>query len=192
MSLARKWKDGFLDAVQQGDIAPMLKHASLVADLTKWTEFLTHGVVRTCEGMGWVAAAKGHKLDVMPEEKHEFLGIDVMGFEPRDPKWLFPAAAIELENNQKDDRIAYSLWKVLNVRTPFRVVYCYRPDAEAGPALVKQLGKDVIGSMDVDDRLKLSGEIVVVVGYRDQAGTFPYQFFRWWRLDKGTGTFDLL
>ena len=32
--------------------------------------------------------------------------------------------------------------------------------------------------MPVDDRVKLIGETLMVVGYRNQADTFPYGFFK--------------
>ena len=44
------------------------------------------------------------------------------------------------------------------------------------------------GKADAD----LSGETLVVVGSRDESATFPYGFFKWWKLDTNTGTFRLL
>jgi hypothetical protein len=155
-----------------------------------WTRVLTAAVVATCESQGWMVAARRHRLDRMPEAKEEYLGIDAMAFAPGDALWLFPVAAIELENSRRDDRIAYSLWKVLNVRAPLSVVFCYRPSADVGAALVRYLKQTVIQSMSLDRRIGLAGEILVTVGYRNQAETFPYGFFKWWRLNANTGEFE--
>ncbi len=179
-----------LETVGAEEFAAELKASSLDARLKDWTRVLTEAVVTTCDASGWIAAAKGHRLDGMPEAREEFLGIDVMAFERTDAPWPFPVAAVELENNLKDDRIAYSLWKVLNVRTKLGVVFCYRPSAEEGAALVKHLGRSVVQSMAIADRISLSGETVVAVGYRNQAETFPYGFFKWWRLNPNVGEFE--
>ena len=187
---AALWKDRFLNTVGSEPYAAELKASSLEARLKDWTRILTEGVVTTCEASGWIAAAKGHRLDRMPEAREEFLGVDVMAFEPTDTPWLFPVAAVELENSLSDERIAYSLWKVLNLRTKLRVVFCYRPSAEEGAVLVQNLGRSVVQSMTISDRTSLSGDTLLVVGYRNRAETFPYGFFKWWRLNPNVGEYE--
>ncbi len=178
-------------AVGHEDYASDLKGASLEGRLGDWTKLLTKAAVLACEATGWATAAKGHRLARMPEDGEEFLGIDVMAFKKTQGPWLFPVAALELENSRKDDRIAYSLWKVLNVRAKLRAVLCYRPSAEEGAGLVRYLSQSVVQSMAVADRSALTGETLIAVGYRNQAETFPYGFFKWWRLNANVGNFEL-
>jgi hypothetical protein len=192
MSLDNQWRTTFFEVVQQPGYAARLKDASLKNAYAQWTQTLTDVVVTVCHSLAWIAAAKGHQLQSLPESRSEYLGIDVIGFEKDERRWTFPCVAIELENSQKDDRIAYSLWKVLCLRTRLRIVYCYRPASEAGPDLVRFLDDTVLGSMKIEDRMSLQGETVVVMGYRSKTETFPYGFFKWWKLDRNIGKFSTL
>jgi hypothetical protein len=45
--------------------------------------------------------------------------------------------------------------------------------------------------MELENRVKLEGKTLVVVGSRNDSATFPYGFFKWWSLDINTGTFKL-
>ena len=110
-------------------------------------------------------------------------------FAPGQGRWRFPVAAIELENVQHTDRIAYSLWKVLCVRAEVRIVFCYRRNPHEAAPLVRNLTETVVGALDVSGRLALEGETLVVVGSRAEAAVFPYGFFKWWRLELNTGAF---
>jgi hypothetical protein len=187
-----KWREAFWPIVQQTDYAQSLKEASLNERLGDWTKALTAVSVETCASLGWQAAAKGHRLDLMPEAHSEYLGMDVMAFANGTARWRFPIAVIELENSRKDDRIAYSLWKVLCVRAELRVVFCYRREPDEGATLVRWLSKEVVGAVSLDQRLKLEGETIVVVGSRGEAPTFPYGFFKWWELEHNLGSFRLM
>lgn len=190
MSLVELWKKQFFATIQATELADALKEASIQGQMKKWTTALTSVVVAACEQRNWFAAAKGHKPEFLPEARFEYLGIDVMAFEHSGKNWSFPIATIELENSQSDDRIAYSLWKVLNLRAPLRIVFCYRPAPEAGLLLIKTLEESVVQSIDLDERMKIEGETLVVVGYRNNAETFPYGFFKWWLLNKNIGQFE--
>jgi len=152
---------------------------------------MTDVVVEAFSDVGLRAAAKSHRLDLLPVNRNEYLSMDAMAFPPGEAAWQFPLAVVELENSADDDQVAYSLWKVLCVRTSLRVVFCYRKTEDAASALVRRLRDDVIGSMKIDFRLGLEGETFVIVGTRGEAGTFPYGFFKWWRLDRNTGTFSV-
>jgi hypothetical protein len=189
-TLAESWRSRFFETVVSEEIASELKASSLDARLKDWTRVLTAAVVATCESQGWRVAARRHRLDRMPETREEYLGIDAMAFEASAAHWLFPIAAIELENSRRDDRIAYSLWKVLNIRAPLAVAFCYRPSADVGAVLVRHLAQTVVQSMSLDRRVGLTSETLVTVGYRNQAETFPYGFFKWWRLNVNTGEFE--
>lgn len=186
------WREGFLRAVRQPELAQPLREASLRGQLGRWTEALTAAAVRACEMLGWSAAAKGHVLHRLPVPHHEYLGLDVMAFRDQAGRWPFPVAAIELENSNSDDRIAYSLWKVMCVRADLRLVFGYRREQSEAAGLVHRCCKQVVGSMTIEDRLALPGETLMVVGSRGDADVFPYGFFSWWVLDKNTGSFDLL
>jgi hypothetical protein len=186
------WREALLHAVQQHGYAGALKDASLSGTLGQWTKLLTAAVVETCESMGWQASAIGHKLELLPVAMSEYLALDVTAFGDGIKLWRFPKAVVELENSLKDDRIAYSLWKVLSVRADLRVVICYRKTSDEASALVHHLGQEVVQAMGLVGRASLHGETLVVVGSRNEADVFPYGFFKWWRLDTNTGRFHLM
>lgn len=184
-----QWRATFLRTVQQHERATPLREAALKGSLGAWTKELTKVVVSTCEEMDWRASAKGHRLELLPVIGSEYLSMDVMAFPEGKKRWRFPSAVIELENSQSDDRVAYSLWKVLAVIADLRIVFCYRRSSSKGSALIRALREEVIEAMGLVGRMKLEGETLIVIGSYDSSSTFPYSFFKWWRLDNNTGTF---
>jgi hypothetical protein len=172
-----EWRKAFMETALLDSHSVALKDAALSRNKREWTEALTFVAVEACRRMGWLAAAKGNRLAIMPESRNEYLGIDVMAFASDEKKWKFPLVAIELENSVKEERVAYSLWKVLSIRAGLRVVFCYRPEPEDAPGLIRHLKENVVSAIDLDDMIKLDGETVVVAGYRNNAETFPYGFF---------------
>lgn len=188
-SIDEQWRAAFLQTVQQHERAQPLKEAALAGRLGAWTKELTAVAVSTCQSLGWQASAKGHRLELLPVTGSEYLGIDVMAFAQGKTRWRFPAAVIELENSQSDDRVAYSLWKVLCLRADLRIVFCYRRSLAKGSALMRSLREEAIEAIGVAGRMKLEGETLVVIGSYDSSSTFPYGFFKWLRLDNNTGTF---
>ncbi len=191
-SLSEQWRTAFWGIVRQHEHAGALKEASLQEHLGEWTQALTSVAVATCAAVGWRASAKGHPLDLLPIPHSEYLGLDVIAFADGRTRWRFPVAAVELENSRSDDRIAYSLWKVICVRAALRVVFCYRRSPEQGAALTRFLSSEVVTSLGTAQRAQLDGETIVVIGSRGEAATFPYDFFKWWRLEHNTGAFRLL
>ncbi len=191
-SLGARWRDAFWQVVRQHEYATPLREASLQGRLGQWTQVLTGVAVRTCEALEWRAAAKGHKLDRLPVPHHEYLGMDVMAFRVGGARWCFPTAVVELENSRSEDRIAYSLWKVLCVRADLRIVFCYRRQAADTSALVQHLKSEIVDVLSVEDRLSMRGDVLVVVGSRGDSDVFPYGFFTWWELEKNTGSFHVM
>lgn len=191
-SAAGRWRDVFYNIIQQPEFAEPLKAASLQSKLKLWTTHLTEAVVRSGAPFRWEMAAKAHPCSRIPESRHEYLTLDAMAFPPGDELWPFPLAVFELENQTDETRIAYSLWKVLMVRAPLRFVFCYRQDPRESASLVEALRESVIRPLSPKSREWLGGDTVVVVGCRGDAETFPYGFFKWWRLDLNTGAFRLL
>lgn len=189
---AAGWRDAFRSAVRRYEHAAELRQAAMDEALGRWTKALTGQVVATCEAMGWAAAARGHKARVLPVDQNEYLALDVVAFAENDGRWRFPVAVAELENSQSEDRIAYSLWKVLCVRAPLRLVFCYRRDPDEAPALMRSLERDVVQAMGVEGRAALAGETFVVVGSRSEGASFPDGFFRWHQLVNGTGKFEFI
>jgi hypothetical protein len=188
--IAQRWYQGFMETLQQHQSAPALKDAALQEQLGKWTELLTAVVVAACQTSGWAAAARGHRSNLLPVSRQEYLSLDVVAFERvGDRRWRFPVGIFELENGRTDDPVAYSLWKVLCVRAALRVVFCYRSDAAQGSRLVSHLSKAVTQAMEVQDRTVLSGQTLLVVGSRNEAATFPYGFFKDWLFDVNCGRF---
>ena len=187
-----QWQSAFYETVNQPEIAGPLRDASLQADYRAWTTALTAVVVATCVAVGWRASAKGHRAELLPVSRGEYLGLDAMAFAGGEGRWRFPTAVFELENSATDDVVAYSLWKVLSVRADLRVVFCYRPSPQDGPALVRLLKNEVVKAMGIEGRVALGGETLLVVGRRDNAATFPHGFFKWWKLDANTGSFRVM
>jgi hypothetical protein len=186
------WREVFLDVVQESDTAAPLKAASLAEDLKAWTMCLTSAVVASCGKMEWVAAAKGHRLQELPQAGQEYLSLDVMAFPgvAGAGPWRFPVAVFELENHRTDDRVAYSLWKVLCLRSALRVVFAFRRDWDATRQTVAAVCDAVVGSLPTADRAELAGETVLAIGNRGEGETFPYGYFKFWKLDANLGRFE--
>jgi len=169
-----------------------LREAAAGEDLATWTTLMTAEVVGTCQAMGWVVAAKGHKLELLPQPGQEYLSLDAMAFAPpvgdAGGGWHWPVAVVELENKISDERTGYSLWKVLNVIAALRVVVAYRRDWEAANRLPGVLGERVVRSMGMERWGSIEGEVLLVVGSRSEAA-FPYDYFRFHRYDRGVGKF---
>jgi len=188
-----KWKAEFSNQIQQPALAEDLKRAALSEELSSWTSSLTTAVVRSCESLGWDAAAKWNLSNRLPQPGKEYLSIDVTALpskEKRDIPWPLPTAVFELENHRTDVRVAYSLWKVLCVRAMLRVVIAFRPDWERSRQLVGHLQEQVIGGLTPEQRVTLGGETVVVVGNRGEGETFPWGYFKFWKLDTNLGRFE--
>ena len=190
MTLGEEWKDDFLQTIRRYENASLLREASVEERLGDWTKYLTSVVVETCETLGWKASAKGHQLKLLPIPRYEYLTLDVVAF-PEGVRWRFPVAVMELENSKNDDKIAYSLWKVLCARADLRVVFCYRRHSGQGPELIEHLC-EVVEGMGIEGRMRLEGETLIAMGTRDDSTQFPYGFFKWWRLDHNTGTFNVM
>jgi len=190
-NLSGLWYSKFMDTVRQHPASAALQEAAQRAQLTEWTRALTTIVVGSCEAMSWKGVAKGHQSTILPVPRQEFLGLDVVAFEPAgERRWRFPVAVFELENSTADDRVAYSLWKVLCVRSQLRVVFCYRQDSGDGSKLVRHLAAEVARAMEIPERTAVIGETLVVVGSRDETKTFPYGFFKDWLFDANVGRFS--
>jgi hypothetical protein len=99
-------------------------------------------------------------------------------------------AAFELENHTRDDRVAYSLWKVLCVRVGLRVVFAYRPDWERSRQLVNAVAADVVGKLTPEQHTALNGHTVLAVGNRGEGETFPWGYFKFWKLVTNLGRFE--
>ena len=190
-TLFKSWRDAFLDVIQEPLFAAPLKTASLAEDLQSWTTHLTSAVVTSCHHLDWNAAAKGHLLHNHPKPGKEYLNIDVMAFPATSTgRWRLPIAAFELENNRSDDRVGYSLWKLLCLRANLRVVFAFRRDWSDSRQSVESVCSDVIGSLTVADRMLITGETVLIVGNRGDGESFPWGFFKAWMLDVNLGRFE--
>lgn len=185
-----QFRDAFFKIVLAEPLATELKQSAAAENLGEWTRALTSAAVTACREIGLTASAKGHKLELLPIHRNEYLALDVMAFATAEKRWRFPAAVMELENSAREDQIAYSLWKVLSVCAELRIVFCYRRNVSDIPALLRHLREEVIDAMGLTGRVKLEGETLVVVGTRSESSTFPYGYFGWWLLDTNTGKFE--
>lgn len=189
--LTRRWTTQlFVTLESNRDLATELRESSLAAELGRWTAALTRAVVQSFDALDMPAAGKGHRCSALPVRRQEYLALDVTAFRSEPTGWQFPAAVCELENATDDTRIAYSLWKVLCVRTDLRAVFCYRPGFDAAPGLLAELAGTVVAALPIEDRVRLRGDTLVVIGSRSEASTFPYGFFQLWRLNTNTGRFE--
>jgi hypothetical protein len=191
-SLPDRFREAFFKSVQTEELASQLKKASATANLSAWTRSLTEAVVAACGQIGWSATAKGHKLELLPIHRSEYLALDVVAFAEGEKRWRFPSAIMELENSAYEDQIAYSLWKVISVRADLRIVFCYRLNRDEIPDLVRHLREEVVEAMGLAGRIKLDGRTLLVIGTRSESETFPYGYFGWWELDTNTGRFERL
>lgn len=169
-----------------------LRDAALNEDLKSWTSLLTTTVVSTCKQLGLTAAAKGHRSSFLPQAGEEFLGLDVMAFSKsvnneQSQTWQLPLAVFELENSALDDRVGYSLWKVMCVRAPLRFVFAYRKSWELCTDLIKYLADTVTKQVIGGD---YHGECVVVVGSRAQCESFPWGYFKFYQLNRNLLRFE--
>jgi hypothetical protein len=185
MSLFESWHASFQELLTDPAVAAPLKAAVIDEDLKAWTTCLTSSVVETCRTQGWQAAAKGHLLRSNPKPGQEYLNIDVMAFAPQpgSVRWAFPAAVFELENARTDARVAYSLWKVLCVRASLRVIFAFRRNWESSRRTVDAVCEDVIGGMSIADRMRIEGDTLIIIGNRGDGDSFPWGYFKCWRLD---------
>lgn len=91
--IKKQWKEAFLRTVQHYENAGMLRSAAQDERLADWTAYLTGAVVQTCDSLGWMSAAKGNKLHILPVPHCEYLTLDVMAFAPTSAGgWCFPVA----------------------------------------------------------------------------------------------------
>jgi hypothetical protein len=186
------WLTSFTNSLQSRDVAMSLRQAAQASNLREWTRLLTSAVVLSCNKLDWPTAARGHRLIHLPQPGQEYLGMDVMAFRPHPDVgsviWPFPIAVFELENAKR--REGYSLWKVICVRAELRVVFSYRNDWNQVQALVQSLKRDVIDGYSIPVRQALGDGILLVTGSRGEGETFPYGYFKIWRLNPNTGSFE--
>jgi hypothetical protein len=189
--VANRWVAAFRLVLEQPELSGTLRTAAIDASLRDWTRLLTKAVIRSCIDLSWSPAAKGHRLALLPQPGQEYLGIDVMAFPPSGgggPQWPLPLAVFELENLK--ERAAYSLWKVICVRASLRVVFAYRNDWEQVRTLVRDLTDEVIAGLTVEERQSLGDNLLLVTGSRGEGETFPYGYFKIWRLNPNTANFE--
>lgn len=105
-------------------------------------------------------------------------------------RWPLPMAVFELENHRTDDRVAYSLWKVLCVRSQLRVVFAFRREWEESRKTVDAVCRDVVGSLTPAERAGITGETALIIGNRGEGETFPWGYFKFWLLDANLGRFE--
>lgn len=140
--------------------------------------------------MGWKAVGRGHLAEILPVVKQEYLALDIMAF-PADHQepWPRPVAVFELENQRREEIVAYALWKACLVRCPLKGMFCYRKRPEEIGSLLKYLTEQV---MTVATTGNEQETVLVVVGTRSQAEDFPDGFFRPYRWDADFRQFRLL
>lgn len=194
-SLGRMWHQAFFNVVEPAEIADPLRAAAIAGRLGEWTQYLTGAVVASCQAMGLRAAAKGNSLDLLAEARQEYLGLDVTAFLPAStssPSWPYPVAVFELENSPRDDRVAYSLWKVSTVRAALGVVFAYRKSWDAAFDLVGSLARAVPEGFGPGWVQGSESEIVLALGSRSDNEAFPWGYFKFWSFNRNIRQFEKL
>lgn len=167
------WYSKFWHEVRRNPWADGLKDAAINGKLKRWTELLTEVVAQTCQGLGLQVAAKGQMSPVLPVQRQEYLSVDILAFpQTNKPQWRKPVLALELENSQKTEIIAYALWKVCMVRVEWGGVFCYRKEPEAIGELLRELRESVMKYVEPDHG------ILLVVGTHSRTEDFPDGFFK--------------
>lgn len=194
-ALAQRWRLTFFRIIEATEVAEPLRETGTPGKLKEWTSHLTSAVVASCEELGLSAAGKGHPLGLLAETRQEYLGVDVTAFLTSSvdmPSWPYPLIAVELENSTKDDRIAYSIWKVASVRAKLGVVFAYRNTWDEANALVGTLAKAVPEGFGPDWGQESDSEIVLAVGSRSDNEAFPWGYFKFWAFNRNTRRFEKL
>lgn len=176
--MLKEWYENFRRVISQRRYALPLRESALERRLGEWTQVLTQAVAETCRGFGWVIAAKGEEDETLPVRREEYLGIDVTAFEGQRLKWRLPVAVFELENQMEENSIAYSLWKVNAVRCHLRGVFCYQEKSEEIKSFTKALRESIMLMVEPD-----GAPLLLVIGTRGKAETFPNGFFQPWYWD---------
>lgn len=191
-NLAEKWRSSFWQVIARAVHADGLRAAALSGDRTDWTTRMTTVVVETCEAQGWQCSAKGHKLQLLPVPRQEYLSLDAVAFAHKSRQWQFPIAVAELQNEAGDEYTAYCLWKLLCVRADLRLLLTYRPTGEECARLVTCLEKQLVAGLGYQRLTQLPGETVLAVAATDGLDSFPYGYFKWWQYDPHGGHFRAL
>lgn len=184
-----RWREAFQSALTDEAYRVPLGKAMQSGSKGQWTSEFTAAVVESCNRVGWASAARGHPLELLPQSAQEYLSIDVTAFNHSEPGWGLPIGVFELENDVR--RLPFSLWKVLVASAPLRVVVGYVRDENRIAETIERLRQEVIESIDIPQLSTLPGRVYVIIGSRGEAATFPYGFFRWWRLNRSTGQFEI-
>lgn len=180
------WYEAFRRQVRRNPWADGLREAARAGRLGQWTALLTEVVARACEELGFQVAARGQASRILPITRQEYLGLDVLAFPKGEaPRWVKPVIAFELENSQKEEAIAYALWKVCMVRVAWGGVFCYRKEPDQAGEILPALA-EVVRAVAPDM------ELMVVVGTRSRAEDFPDGFFRPYRWDANYNWFRLM
>src|SRR5205809_3407179 len=105
-SIAQSWFVTFMETVKTHEPSAGLREAAATGELKRWTEALTGIVVGTFPKMGWRGAARGHRSELLPVPRAEYLELDVLAFEIAGARrWRFPVGVFELENSHVDDLV---------------------------------------------------------------------------------------
>jgi hypothetical protein len=106
----------------------------------KWTKSM--GLVMDKVGEKLQCGVYGKDQEPQTGRKAEYLCIDFMFFyKSEEDKWVLPTATIEHENDLDQEKIKYSLWKTLCVRSPIKVLICYQNNANDVTLLRQHLEK---------------------------------------------------
>ena len=67
--------------VKAHEASSALRTAAEAGELKAWTAALTGMVVGSFPAVGWHGAARGHRSELLPVSRSEYLSLDVVAFE---------------------------------------------------------------------------------------------------------------
>ena len=120
----------------------------------KWSEKVVKILVQTAkecfEGQGIEVVAKNS-----PDKKFhrsEYFNIDLIAYQNDPDNWRKPVLALEHENSQDEDWLAYCIWKLLSIDCDYRILFAY-PNPKAtvqvqNPEQLEKLIKDALKHKD--------------------------------------------
>jgi len=176
----RRWLESFIKTLNEN------KNELDYSTDTMWTQSI--GLVMDEIGKKLHCGVSRIRLKTSnKEESEEYLNIDSMFFDIDDyneAEYVLPRAIVEHHNDFSKEDIVYCLWKLLCVRSPFRILICYQAETNDIEVLRKRL-EDVIweGSL----MKGTNSDLLVIIGDEskpEEAEWNEYYNIFEWRNDK--------
>lgn len=170
-----KFIEKFYSSLDDAQIPRGAKYSNL-SD-TEWTDF-TERVMRViAEKFGWKVMCN-NKKDEKDPQRGEYLSIDAMFLKTKEKNqkdyWpqCLPEAVVEFENSYDNDKIKFCLWKILCIRSPLKVLICYKRNEDEVKNLFNTL-KEFIEKGNLMD--EGAGNLLIIIGNEEAEDKTPWR-----------------